>query len=383
MDYKITMLTVSHAIPTGSSGNAALVPWSNNTGNIVFHNPVLSQITISDDDPNFSSYYYTPGETQQTLASATTFGHGASAVTLPAGTRMGFFTSSIITDGHGNSFLMMFPRMSSGGSTGTEIGGRHSVLIFPQPQVNSETGATTYPVFDPAGSYRYTGIRAIQNNGRDAQPYPPQGAPCFASGTLIDTMFGPRAIETLSVGDMIRTRDNGFRWLSWIGATRLDARRLDLQPNLLPVRIRAGALAAGVPARDLTVSPQHRIFIRSTIAQQLFGEAEILVAAKHLVGLPGIGIVRPDGGLTYWHMLFDGHEIVLSDGAWSESLFTGPQAMQAVGPGARREILALFPQLADPGFRPDGARRMLNGREGRKLAEHHTRKRLQLVESGG
>lgn len=381
MDYQITMLTVSQVIPSGSSGNEKYVPWSNVSGPITFHDPVLSKITITDDDPNFSSRYYTPGETQQTLTTDTTFGYGATVQTLPAGTQMSFFSSSVITDDQGNRFLMMFPRSFGNSSLGTEIGDRHSVLIFPQPKLDETSGETTYPVFDPAASYHYSGVHVIQSGGRDAQPYPPQtGAPCFASGTMIETMFGPRAIETLSVGDMIRTRDHGFRWLSWIGATNLDADRLDLQPNLLPIRIRAGALAMGVPARDLTVSPQHRILVRSEIARRMFGEVEILVAAKHLVDLPGIEVARPEAGVTYWHMLFDGHEVVLSDGAWSESLFTGPQAMEAVGPAARREIFALFPQLAEPGFRADGARRLLTGREGRKLAARHTRNGRQLVE---
>ncbi|MDP5305977.1 Hint domain-containing protein [Paracoccus spongiarum] len=381
MDYKITMLTVSQPIPSASSGTGLFAPWSTVSGKIVFQNPVLSTISITDDDPVLTSRQYSQDPSQQALTHDTTFGHGATAVTLPAGTKMQNFISSVIADSQGNSFVMLFPRTYDAPNSAPILGGKHSVLVFPQPKTNPDTGEVTYPVFDLQASYSLKSIKTIQNAGRDAEPYPPQSpAPCFAQGTMIDTIFGPRAIETLSVGDMIRTRDNGYRWLSWIGATPLDAARLELQPNLRPIRIRAGALANGVPARDLTVSPQHRMLVRSSIAQRMFGEAEILVAAKHLVGLPGIEILRAEAGVTYWHMLFDGHEVVMSDGAWTESLFTGPQAMEAVGPAARREIVALFPQLQDPGFTPDGARRMLNGREGRRLAERHARHQRQLVE---
>lgn len=381
MDYAITMLTVSEVIPSAGSGNGAYAPWSDSKTPIIFHDPVLSRITITDDDPSLDSSFYTPGETQQHLAADAVFGYGAAVETLPAGTQLGNFQASLIEDDEGNAFIMLFPRRFDAGLRDPELGGRHSVLIFPQPKIDPVTGSSSYPVFDPQRSYRFDSVRVIRNNGRDGEPYPPQAVtPCFAEGTMIDTIFGPRAIETLSAGDAIRTRDHGFRPIRWIGRTHLDARRLDLQPNLRPIRIAAGALGQDVPIRDLTVSPQHRILIRSVIAHRMFGEAEILVAAKHLAGLPGITITCPGEGVSYWHMLFDAHELVHSDGAWSESLFTGPQAMAAIGPAARREILALFPQLADPGFHPSGARRFLSGREGRKLADRHHRNRKRLVE---
>lgn len=381
MDYKITMLTVSQAIPSGSPSPEKYVPWSNSRAEITFRDPILSTVTITDDDATFDSRFYTPGETQQTLTNDTTFGYGSTAQTIPAGTQMANFHGSVIADEGGNSFVMLFPRSFASGSNDPELGGRHSVLIFPRPNTDPETGEVSYPVFDPAGAYHYVEVIRIESGGRDSLAYPPQDqTPCFAQGTMIDTIFGPRAIETLAIGDMIRTRDNGYRWLSWIGSTHLDDARLSLQPNLRPIRIRAGALAAGTPARDLLVSPQHRILVRSVIAERMFGDSEILVAAKHLVGLPGIDVMQPRDGVTYWHMLFDGHEVVMSDGAWSESLFTGPQAMEAVGPAARREIFALFPQLQDPGYRTMGARRLLTGREGRQLAQRHVRQSRQLVE---
>ena len=146
--------------------------------------------------------------------------------------------------------------------------------------------------------------------------------------------------------------------------------------------LRAGALGAGSPNRDLVVSPQHRVLVRSRIAHRLFKDGEILVAARHLIGLPGIEVTVPADGITYFHLLFDRHEIVMSDGAWSESLFTGPQALNSVSDAARREIFALFPDLA-AGLAPQPARRLLKGREARQLADRQRRNlgRRNLVES--
>jgi peroxidase len=91
------------------------------------------------------------------------------------------------------------------------------------------------------------------------------------------------------------------------------------------------------------------------------------VPAKALVGLNGIE--RREGGrITYVHMMFDAHEIVLAEGIASESFQVGEVGLSAMGRGAREELLALFPELAtDPAGRRD-ARPALRAREARAMA---------------
>jgi hypothetical protein len=122
------------------------------------------------------------------------------------------------------------------------------------------------------------------------------------------------------------------------------------------VRIRAGALGQDLPATDLVLSRQHRVLVRSRIAQRLFGAAEVLVPAVKLTDLPGIEIVTAPETVEYWHILFDEHHVVFSNGAPTESLFTGREALKAVSPEARDEILLLFPRITDPDFNPELAR---------------------------
>ncbi|WP_245999470.1 Hint domain-containing protein [Paracoccus methylarcula] len=170
---------------------------------------------------------------------------------------------------------------------------------------------------------------------------------CFAAGTLIETSCGPMAVEKLREGDMIRTRDNGLQPIRWIGSRKLSAAELAAAPNLRPIRIRAGAFGNNTPETNLIVSPQHRVLVRSKIAQRMFSADEVLVAAKHLLELDGVGIAEDMAQVEYLHILFDRHEIIFSNGAETESLYTGPEALKAVGPKARDEILALFPELRD------------------------------------
>lgn len=77
-----------------------------------------------------------------------------------------------------------------------------------------------------------------------------------------------------------------------------------------------------------------------------FGESEVLVPAKHLIGVPEITRALPSDGVTYVHILFDRHEIVLSDGLWTESFQPAERTLNAMDEAARAEVFALFPELA-------------------------------------
>ncbi|WP_282602850.1 Hint domain-containing protein [Paracoccus sp. PARArs4] len=206
--------------------------------------------------------------------------------------------------------------------------------------------------------------------------------PCFVSGTLIEAAEGCRPVEELRTGDMVLTKDHGLMPIRWVGSRKLTKGDLVLLPHLRPIRISAGALGHGQPERDLLVSPQHRILVHSKIAINMFAASEVLVAAKQLLLSDGIDYADEVAEVEYFHIIFDGHEIVMSNGAETESLYTGPEALKSMSASALREILELFPELAhqDPASPPPAARRLLSGREGRKLAHRHAQKHRQLLE---
>lgn len=164
---------------------------------------------------------------------------------------------------------------------------------------------------------------------------------CFVEGTQIDTVSGLVPVEKLNVGDLVRTVDNGSQAIRWIGSREVAA----TDPTY-PVRISAGALGTGLPSRELQVSQQHRLLTCSRIAKRMFGQSQVLIAAKKLVGLPGITLVSDRSLVAYWHILCDRHEIVLADGAPAETLFTGKGACAALGRRTIANIKAQCPELA-------------------------------------
>lgn len=170
--------------------------------------------------------------------------------------------------------------------------------------------------------------------------------PCFTPGTFIATPNGEVAVELLREGDRIITRDNGIQEISWVGTKVLSGAELVAKPQMQPVLIRAGALGDGSPEHDLLVSPNHRILISNSSSTLLFGEQEVLAAAQHLVN--GKGILRITANrMSYIHFMFTKHQVVLSEGAWTESFQPGTQSLEGIGQAQRAEIMALFPELND------------------------------------
>ena len=254
----------------------------------------------------------------------------------------------------------------------------HAVSIRPPGVLelddNTIAGIVASAPLTPGVSYRVTQVKALSNPAYESL------ANCFTAGTTIETARGGVAVEALRPGMLVRTRDRGLQAVRWHGVQHLGSAALRARPQLRPVRIRAGALGGGTPTTDLVVSPQHRILVRSQIALRMFGALEVLVAARQLIGLDGIEVADLVS-VTYVHFAFDRHEVVFSNGAATESLYPGTEALRAVGPAARQELLAIFPQLGagDPAQMPPPARMLAEGHQARRLAQRHGQNGRPLV----
>ena len=227
------------------------------------------------------------------------------------------------------------------------------------------SGTTTF-----TSSFTATGSDTVSITGYSTNPY--RGTAlggidviaivCLARGTRIATETGEVAVEHLSEGDRVLTADRGFQPLRWIGRRSVPADALRADPKLRPIRIAAGALGQGLPRRDLWVSRQHRMLIRSPIVTRLCGVPEVLVPAIRLTDLPGIARDESCAAVDYFHLAFDRHEVILAEGAPTESLLLGPRACEILGPAT---LQALGTACADP------ARPIPEGRRVRQLIARH------------
>ena len=135
-----------------------------------------------------------------------------------------------------------------------------------------------------------------------------------------------------------------------------------------------------VPETDLTVSPQHRIHLRPNDAYRVCASNEVLIPAKDLIGIAGIERVSDLDPVTYYHIMFDDHEIIMANGCFSESFYTGPEAVRALSADARRELYLLFPELMTlTGLCHSPARPFVKGQKARALVQDTTKSGATLA----
>jgi hypothetical protein len=132
--------------------------------------------------------------------------------------------------------------------------------------------------------------------------------PCYCRGTRIRTPRGDVAVEDLRIGDLITTAAGEALPLKWIGRRAYSEWLAVGNAKVQPILFKAGALADGVPVRDLYVSPEHAMFLDG-----------MLVPARRLEN--GASIVKMSGmeAVAYFHLEFDRQAVILAEGAPAES----------------------------------------------------------------
>ncbi len=167
----------------------------------------------------------------------------------------------------------------------------------------------TYNIFDDTmDGIRGFAITNVTRDTADRLTLLSSNAPCYCPGTLILTNRGDMPVETLAAGDTIIIASGQHRPIRWIGHRSYAGRFLTANPGEQPIRFRAGSLGGGLPCRDLMVSPEHAMFLDG-----------VLVPARCLVS--GGTVVQEHGveRADYFHVELDSHDILLAEGAPSES----------------------------------------------------------------
>lgn len=162
---------------------------------------------------------------------------------------------------------------------------------------------------------------------------------CFTRGARIRTPDGDVKVEDLQTGDRVETVDHGAQRIRWMGQSKVRGTGLHA-----PIRFLPGSIGN---TRSLRLSPQDRVVLSGWKCELLFHAREVLCAAKHLCDGTRI-FPEPCAEVTYYHFMFDRHEIVFSDGALMESFFIGDHMTQDEE-GALAELVDIFPDLAARG----------------------------------
>lgn len=184
-------------------------------------------------------------------------------------------------------------------------------------------------------------IDTLENSG----DLVPTGATCLVRGVLVMTDRGEVPVEKLEPGCKVLTQDNGFQELIMTTSRVVEARELQRNPKLFPVRITKGALGSGLPVRDLLVSRQHRMAVKSNIVKRMFASDTALVAAIRLTEVPGIHVDDTVERVEYFHLIFKMHQVIFAEGAPTESFLLNPETQKTLSKAQREEFAALFPEM--------------------------------------
>ena len=191
----------------------------------------------------------------------------------------------------------------------------------------SESGGGTISLqFDPLQSFSGTNFGFSTAGGGTALV-----APCFAAGTRLRTARGAVAVEHLLAGTRLVSAFGGTAPVVWVGHRHVDCVRHPRPWDVWPVRVRAGAFGAGVPAADVRLSPDHAVHVEG-----------VLIPVRYLVN--GRTIVQEQvDSVTYYHVELPAHDVLLAEGLACESyLDTGNRGAFANGGGA----VELHPEFA-------------------------------------
>lgn len=295
----------------------------------------------------------------------------------PAGTALTVVYLEVI-DNNDNDLINRFSNDSIDGSDITRSYPGDTVTVeLSDGSTVTITGVTFYladgrEVFTPTDGSNLPNATLVSTtwvNTQGSVPVDDFAPPCFTPGTLIDTAEGPRPVEDLNPGDFVWTADRGLCPIILVNRRAVSAEELSRRPKLAPVRIVSGAMGAGLPRRDLVVSPQHRMLLNTPVARRMFGNPEILVPACQLSGQPGIERVEAPLGVEYIHLLLDHHAVLFAEGAPTESLFMGEQAQQELSRAQVAQLRSEIPQVIAQDMEP--ARPLVRGRRLKQLLHRH------------
>ena len=104
--------------------------------------------------------------------------------------------------------------------------------------------------------------------------------------------------------------------ITWLG--RQTVSRVFSDPlRVLPIRIRAGALANNVPSRDLLISPDHAILV----------DAALIQAGALVNGTTIVRETHTQPIFAYYHVELDDHSLILAENTPAETFIDNVDRM--------------------------------------------------------
>jgi hypothetical protein len=126
------------------------------------------------------------------------------------------------------------------------------------------------------------------------------------SRTRVTTAFGEVPAHLLRVNDAVRAADGRFFKIRKIDVLQFDPEFLRTTADAYPIRIGAGAIRTGVPARDIYLAPDQEIVAMSG------GYGSKLTTARDLLSRPRV-LREPVDQVAYFRLDLGGETTILAE----------------------------------------------------------------------
>ena len=127
--------------------------------------------------------------------------------------------------------------------------------------------------------------------------------------TRVTTAYGEYHAHTLRVRDRVLSKSGEYVSIKSINRVTFDEDYLAYHPGVLPILIRAGALARNIPAADIMLAPYQKIHAKQSLARP-----EALTAVETISG-PHV-CRKAETFITYTVLGFARPAVIRCEGLW-------------------------------------------------------------------
>jgi len=168
----------------------------------------------------------------------------------------------------------------------------------------------------------------------------------FTRGSLVETDFGPVAIEDLYPGDQVLTRDGSYQPLLWKGMTTLvPGRKAATGTRHALTSFMADSLGMEKPMSCVISGPSARLLRTPTHLRHAEGDGPLLTPVTEF--LDGMNIVEttPPAPVDMYHLCLARHAVIRVGGLEFETYHPGLDALRLVSYPIKTLFLNMFPHV--------------------------------------
>ncbi len=179
-----------------------------------------------------------------------------------------------------------------------------------------------------------------------ATPVVESACSALSRGALVATARGPIAVEDLTPGIEVITREGEALPLKWIGSYEMAGAEAPGKSNEQLFRVTTDTFGQGKPSQDLMLAPRAHILLKHAACRSLFGMDMAFGPIRAFEDGVSVIAVSPVSPVCVYNLAFDRQATIFANGVEVESFHPGPHASTLLDDEMLYSLLRLFPHVA-------------------------------------